>query len=39
LKKKKEAVKAAEAARALAELETSKIVKIADALLARAKAI
>ncbi|AIM37146.1 hypothetical protein KO02_10935 [Sphingobacterium sp. ML3W] len=39
LKKKKEAVKAAEAARALAELETSKIIKIADALVARAKAI
>ncbi|MBL1408899.1 thioredoxin family protein [Sphingobacterium faecale] len=39
LKKKKEAVKAAEAARALAELETFKIVKIADALLARAQAI
>ena len=39
LKKKKEAVKAAEAARALAELETSKIVKIADALLARAQAL
>ncbi|RKO72352.1 DUF255 domain-containing protein [Sphingobacterium puteale] len=39
LKKKKEAVKAAEAARALAELETSKIIKLADALLARAKSI
>jgi thiol-disulfide isomerase/thioredoxin len=39
LKKKKEAVKAAEAARALAELETSKIIKIADALLARAQAL
>jgi len=37
LNKKKEAVRAAEAARALAELETSKIVKLADALLARAK--
>lgn len=39
LKRKKEAVKAAEAARALAELETSKIIKIADALLARANAL
>lgn len=39
LKKKKEAVRAAEAARALAELETSKIIKLADALLARAKSI
>lgn len=39
LNKKKEAVKAAENARALAELETSKIVKIADALLARAKSL
>lgn len=39
LKKKKEAVKAAEAARAIAEFETSKIIKIADALLERAKAI
>ncbi|WP_104380921.1 DUF255 domain-containing protein [Sphingobacterium sp. HMA12] len=39
LKKKKEAIKAAEAARGLAELETSKIIKLADALLARAKAI
>ncbi|SKB36737.1 Thioredoxin-like [Sphingobacterium nematocida] len=39
LKKKKEAVKAAEAARALAELETSKIIKIADTLLARAQAL
>lgn len=39
LKKKKEAVKAAEAARALAEDETSKIIKIADALLERARNI
>ncbi len=39
LKKKKEAVKAAEAARALAENETSKIIKIADALLERARSI
>lgn len=39
LKKKKEAIKAAEAARALAENETSKIIKIADALLERAKNI
>ena len=39
LKKKNEAVKAAEAARGLAELETSKIIKIADALLDRAKAL
>lgn len=39
LKKKKEAVKAAEAARALAELETSKIIKIADALLESANSI
>lgn len=39
LKKKKEAVKAAEAARALAEDETSKIIKIADALVERAKSI
>lgn len=39
LKKKKEAVKAAEAARALAEDETSKIIKIADELLSRAKNI
>lgn len=39
LKKKKEAVTAAEAARALAEDETSKIIKIADELLARAKSI
>lgn len=39
LNKKKEAVKAAEAARALAESETSKIIKIADALLDRAKAL
>ncbi|MFD2553519.1 thioredoxin family protein [Sphingobacterium tabacisoli] len=37
LKKKKEAVKAAEAARALADNETSKIIKIADALLERAQ--
>jgi len=39
LKKKKEAVQAAEAARGLAELETSKIIKLADALVARAKAL
>ncbi|WP_164108706.1 MULTISPECIES: thioredoxin family protein [Sphingobacterium] len=39
LKKKKEAVKAAEAARALAEQETSKIIKLADALVERAKSI
>jgi len=39
LKKKKEAIKAAEAARGLAELETSKIIKLADALLERAKAL
>lgn len=39
LKKKKEAVKAAQAARALAENETSKIIKLADALLERAKNI
>ncbi|WP_270089820.1 thioredoxin family protein [Sphingobacterium sp. SYP-B4668] len=39
LKKKKEAVKAAEAARSLADLETSKIQKIAQELLDRAKAI
>ena len=39
LKKKKEAVKAAEAALALAELETSKIVKIATALLSRAQSM
>jgi len=39
LKKKKEAVAAAEVARALAEAETSKIIKIADALLERAKSI
>lgn len=39
LKKKKEAIKAAEAARGLAELETSKIIKLADALLERAKSL
>lgn len=39
MKKKKEAVKAAETARALAELETSKIIKIADGLVARAQAL
>jgi len=39
LKKKKEAVKAALAARAIAEDETSKIQKIADALVERAKAL
>lgn len=39
LKKKKEAVKAAEAARMLAEMETSKIINIADKLLERAKSI
>ncbi len=39
LKKKKEAIKAAEAARMLAELETSKIINIADKLLERAKNI
>ena len=39
LKKKKEAVKAALAARALAEQETSKIIKLADALVERAKSI
>lgn len=39
IEKKKEAVQAAEAARGLAELETSKIIKLADALVARAKAL
>lgn len=39
VKKKKEAVKAAQAARELAELETSKIVKIADELVKRAKSM
>lgn len=39
LKKKKEAIQAAEAARGLAELETSKIIKLADATLARAKSL
>ncbi|TXH60888.1 MAG: DUF255 domain-containing protein [Bacteroidia bacterium] len=39
LKKKSEAVKAALAARAIAEDETSKIQKIADALVERAKAL
>lgn len=39
LKKKSEAVKAALAARALAEQETSKIIKLADALVDRAKSI
>lgn len=39
LGKRKEAVRAAEAARALAELETSKIQGIADALLERARAL
>lgn len=39
LNKKKEAVRAAQAARGLAELETSKIIGIADKLLARAKAM
>ncbi|MDR2283898.1 MAG: thioredoxin domain-containing protein [Sphingobacterium sp.] len=37
LNKKKEAVKAAKAARALAESETSKIIRLADALLERAQ--
>lgn len=39
LNKKQEAIKAAEAARALAEFETSKIIKIADKLVERAKSI
>ena len=39
LKKKKEALKAALAARALAEQETSKIIKLADAMVDRAKSI
>ncbi len=38
-KKKAEAIKAAEAARALAEFETSKIIKLADKLVERAKSI
>lgn len=39
MKKKTEAIKAAEAARELAEAETSKIQKLADALVERAKSI